>query len=80
MLAIVYYLFWLLVFGLGLGAFISVFILFPLFIYSIPYCFWIGSQNCIGKQLDKKKEKFFSTIKHSTQLYKCWLTGRKPTL
>ena len=79
-MAIFYYLFWLVVFGLGLGVFISVFILLPLFIYAIPYCFWVGGQNCAGRQLDKKKEKFLSTIKNASRLYKCWLTGRKPTL
>jgi len=43
-----------LVFALCLGAGLAVLIFVPLTIYAIPYCLWVGGQNCIGKQKDKK--------------------------
>jgi hypothetical protein len=64
--------------GAIIGVVFAVLILFPLTLYTIPYSLWIGSQNCIGKHLDKKKEKFFRTVRNATRLYKAKLTGREP--
>ncbi len=68
-----------LVFALCFGAAVSVLILVPLMIYSIPYALWVGKENCVGRQKDKKDEKFFSTVKNATKLYKAWITRQKPT-
>lgn len=68
-----------LIFALCLGAALAVLIFVPLFIYGIPYCLWVGHENCVGRQKDKKGESFFSTVKNATKLYKAWITRQKPT-
>jgi len=67
-----------LVFSLCAGAAISVLIVVPLMIYVIPYSLWVGSQNVIGKQRDKKGEQFFRSVKNATRLYKAKLSGKEP--
>jgi len=67
-----------LVFSLCAGAIISALIFIPLTIYTIPYLLWVGSQNCIGKQKDKKDESPFRSARNATILYKAKLTGHEP--
>ncbi|MEA4933277.1 MAG: hypothetical protein VB071_06810 [Lawsonibacter sp.] len=67
-----------LVFALCLGVAISVLIFVPLTVYAIPYCLWVGCQNNIGKQKDKKNEGVRRTVRNATILYKAKLTGREP--
>lgn len=67
-----------LVFALCAGAVISVLVFVPLTLYTIPYALWIGGQNTIGKQLDKKKEPIFRAARNATKLYKAKLTGHEP--
>lgn len=69
-----------LVFSLCFGAAVSVIVFVPLFIYGIPYCLWVGHENLAGRQKDKKNEKFFTTVKNATKLYKAWIARQKPTL
>lgn len=68
------------IFGLCLGAIISFIIFVPLAIYSIPYAFWLGRQNTLGKGLDRKTDNPFKTAKHATILYSHWIRGKKPTI
>lgn len=74
------FMFKVLVFGLCLGAAVSVLVFVPLFIYTIPYALWVGRENTMGRQKDKKKEKIFSAAKNATKLYKSWITRQKPTI
>jgi len=67
------------VFILCLGFILSVIIVVPLFLYSIPYCLWVGFQNTAGRHLDKKKEGFWRGTRNATRLYKSWITRREPT-
>lgn len=67
------------VFAICAGAVISVLVLVPLFIYGIPYILWVGNENTKGKQLDKKKEGFWRTVKNATHLYGCWIRRKKPS-
>jgi hypothetical protein len=67
-----------LVFALCLGAGLAVLIFVPLTIYAIPYCLWVGGQNCIGKQKDKKNEGLRRTVRNATILYKAKLSGQEP--
>lgn len=67
------------IFALCVGVVVSLVILLPLFLYSIPYDLWIGFQNNKGKQLDKKKEGVFRSAKNATKLYKAWILRQEPT-
>lgn len=67
-----------LVFALCLGAGLAALVFVPLAIYAIPYCLWVGFQNNIGKQKDKKDEGVRRTVRNATILYKAKLTGREP--
>lgn len=67
-----------LVFALCAGAVVSAVVLIPITLYTIPYDLWIGCQNTVGKQMDKKKEPLFHAAKNATKLYKAKLTGREP--
>jgi len=79
MLSGLWFAFGILIFALCAGAIISFVIFVPLFIYSIPYSLWIGSQLNIGKHKDKKKEGFFRSVRNATILYKSWITKKEPT-
>ena len=68
------------VFALCVGVAVSVIILLPVFLYTIPYDLWIGFQNNKGKQMDKKKEGVFRSAKNSTKLYKAWILRKEPTI
>ena len=68
-----------LIFALCLGVVIAVLIYIPLFLYALPYSFWVGSQLTVGKHKDKEKEGFIRTIKNATTLYRCWITKKEPT-
>lgn len=68
----------LIVFIICAGVVLSVLFFVPLTIYVIPYCLWIGSQNLVGKHLDKKKEGVLKSTKHATILYKSWILRKEP--
>ncbi|PYG86739.1 hypothetical protein LY28_02765 [Ruminiclostridium sufflavum DSM 19573] len=68
------------IFALCLGAVVSILILVPTFIYTIPYTLWVGHENLVGRQKDKCKESIFSAAKNATKLYKSWITRQKPTI
>lgn len=68
-----------LIFALCAGVVVTVVILVPLTIYTIPYALWVGSQNTRGKHKDKKGEKFFRSVRNATRLYKSWITHTEPT-
>lgn len=44
-----------LIFALCLGVVIAVLIYIPLFLYALPYSFWVGSQLTVGKRKKIKK-------------------------
>ncbi|WP_312938885.1 hypothetical protein [Oscillibacter sp.] len=67
-----------LVFALCLGVGLAVLIFVPLAIYIIPYCLWVGFQNNVGKQKDKKGESTSRMIRNATVLYKAKLSGKEP--
>lgn len=67
------------VFGLCLGAAVSVLVLVPLFFYTIPYTLWVGRENTMGRQKDKKKESIFSAARNASRLYKAWIMRQTPT-
>lgn len=69
-----------LIFALCAGAAISVLVYVPLMLYVIPYALWVGNENTMGRQKDKKKEKIFSAAKNATKLYKSWIMRQKPTI
>jgi hypothetical protein len=77
--AVILFIFHLLIFILCLGVGLAVIIYVPLTIYSIPYCLWVGFQNNVGKHLDKKKEGFWKGTRNATILYKSWILRREPT-
>ena len=60
------------------GVVISLIVVVPLAIYSIPYALWCGTLN--GKRLINysKKEPFFKTVKNATILYKSWILKKEP--
>lgn len=66
--------------ALCIGVVLSFIVCVPLAIYCIPYALWVGSQNLVGKQLDKKDEKVSQIIKNATKLYSCWIRRKKPSL
>lgn len=68
-----------LLFALCLGAGIAVLVFVPITIYIIPYCLWVGTQNTVGKHLDKKNEKLSRMAKNATKLYKAWITRQEPS-
>lgn len=68
-----------LVFALCLAAGAAVLVFVPSCIYIIPYALWVGSQQTKGKQLDKKKEPFWTTVRNATKLYKAWITRQEPS-
>ena len=69
----------LVIFAILAGVVISFIVFVPLTVYVIPYCLWVGSQHCVGKHTDKKKEGAWKTVKHATILYKSWITRKEPT-
>lgn len=69
----------LLVFILCAGVVVSIVVLVPLAVYTIPYDLWVGSQNTRGKHKDKRKEPFFRSVRNATRLYIAWITRREPT-
>lgn len=71
--------FYVLIGALGIALAIGLVFGVVSFIYAIPYCLWVGTQNTIGLQKDKKNEKFSATLKHATQLYGAWIKHKKPT-
>ncbi|EPR07761.1 hypothetical protein [Ruminiclostridium papyrosolvens] len=68
-----------LVFALCAGAIVSVVILIPTFLYTIPYTLWVGRENTMGRHKDKSKESIFRAARNATKLYKSWITRQKPT-
>lgn len=64
--------------GAGIAVILAIVIGIPLTIYVFPYSYWVGSQNCIGKHKDKKKESLRSTVRNATKLYKCWIRRQEP--
>jgi fatty acid desaturase len=69
----------ILIFALCAGAVISFVIFVPLFIYIIPYYWWIACQHSIGKHKDKDGEKLLRSVRNATILYKSWITKKEPT-
>lgn len=65
--------------ALCIGAAIAVIVFVPLTIYTIPYALWVGFENNVGRQTDKKKESVFRSARNATRLYKAWITRQKPT-
>lgn len=72
--------FTVLVWALGLGFAIAIVIFVPLFIYVIPYSLWVGNEQTMGRQKDKKKEPFMRSVRNATKLYGAWIHHRKPSL
>jgi hypothetical protein len=70
-----------LVFALCAGAVISVLVLVPTFLYTIPYTLWVGAQQTKGKHKDKlqKGQSIFRAAKDATKLYKAWISKSEPT-
>lgn len=66
------------VIALAIGFGLAILIHVPLFIYGIPYCLWVGSQNCKGKHKDKKNESTWRTARNATILYKSWILRKEP--
>ncbi len=79
MLAGLWFALGVLIFALCAGAVISFIVFVPLFIYTIPYAWWLGGQYEIGKHKDKKKDNFFRSVKNATILYKSWISKKEPT-
>ena len=50
----------------------------PTFFYTIPYCLWIGRENTMGRQKDKKKEPYWRSVRNATRLYGAWIRHQKP--
>ena len=72
--------FHVLIWALCIGVVVSIIVFVPLGIYAIPYCLWVGRENTMGRQTDKKKEKFTQTIRNATKLYGAWIHHKKPSL
>ena len=83
---------WLMIcfFSLAVGATIglafAIFILLPLFLYTIPYTYWLAGQKSVGKHLDLyngmvRKDSLFQlhNVKNATKLYAAWIRRREPT-
>lgn len=68
---------YVLLFALCLGAILAVLVYVPLFIYAIPYCWWVGTQNIKGEMLDRKKEPFMQTVKNAHVYYKSKRLAKK---
>lgn len=70
-----------LVFVLCAGAVISILVVVPTFLYTIPYTLWVGFEQTKGRHKDKlqKGDNFFHVAKDATKLYKAWITKREPT-
>jgi len=66
-------------FSLCASAVLAFIIFVPLAIYGIPYNLWVGSQNCVGRHLDKKDESLSNRTKNATKLYASWILRKKPT-
>lgn len=79
MLAGLWFALGVLIFALCAGAVISFVVFVPLFIYTIPYAWWLGGQHAIGKHKDKMKENFLRSVRNATILYKSWIRRKEPT-
>lgn len=49
-----------------------------MFIYSVPYAYWVGMQNCRGRYKELKDEGFCETFRHATALYISWILHKAP--
>ena len=80
MFAIVLLILKFLLFGVIAGIGITILVSIPLVIYATPYLLWVGFQNNVGKQKDKKNEGLLSSVKNATRLYKCWIKRQQPEI
>lgn len=78
-MGLITFMFYVLIFSLCAGVVVSVLWFVPMSIYVLPYCLWVGSQQCAGRHLDKKNETIRKTARNATKLYKAWLLRREPT-
>lgn len=69
----------IIVFGLCLGAIISVFVFVPITLYLLPYLGWLGVQQSKGYYTDRiiTHDGYRVSIKNATRLYKHWITGQE---
>lgn len=66
-------------FAIACGAVvICVAIFIPLYLFIIPYSFWLANQQQCGRHKDKVKNGFFIIVKNAFKLYKSWLTHKEP--
>jgi hypothetical protein len=72
--------FQVLVFALCAGVVVSILVFVPLSLYIIPYALWVGNEQTMGRQMDKKKQTPFQAAKNATKLYGAWIRRQKPTL
>lgn len=72
--------FTVLIWAVGLGVAASIVVFVPLTIYVIPYELWVGNEQQMGRQKDKRKEKAFQAVKNATKLYGAWIRHQKPVL
>lgn len=70
--------YYILIFSLAIGFLFSIVIFVPIAIYIIPFCLWVGHQNCIGKYRELREGGVFRTIRHATALYISWILHRTP--
>ena len=78
MLILLWYIFIAACFLTLLAVAIVLVISIPLFIFSFPYCIWVGTQNNKGKYLELKDESLFRGTRNAYRLYKSWITKKPP--
>lgn len=72
--------FHVLIFALCAGVVISILVLVPPTIFSIPYILWLGHEQTLGRHKDKDVKKVFGTAKDAAKVYSAWIRRQKPTL
>ena len=77
-MGVIFFILNLLFFTFCAGVVISLIVVVPLFIYTIPYSFWCGTLK--GKKLmtNFEKQSFFKGVKNATTLYKSWILKKEP--
>ncbi len=66
-------------FSLMCGAALSL-CMIPLFLYTVPYILWLGSQRTRGRYQNVPAEGLLKNIRNATRVYLSFLTGKKPAL
>lgn len=65
--------------GLAIGFLFAIVVALPCGLYTIPYFYWLGGQQSMGRYKNHDGIGFWRTVRNATRLYKAWITHTEPT-